>query len=215
MGLEQRAALESGTRVYSYVVSKDAGFAPNPFGAACTLACCKPMIRAGAVPGDLVVGLSSRCETIVYVGRVAERLTTAEYWETSRFKGKRPNWRAERLVERVGDNIYEPLVGGGFRQLRSAHWNHEADRPSRFHTRKDTGPDSVLVMEDFVYFGGEGPELPGALDFLVVARGHRCRFSEAEVGLVASFFDELPRGVQGRPALWSEEDRSCMPNSCA
>jgi hypothetical protein len=31
--------------LYSYVVSTDSGFAPNPFFGVCTLACCKPVIR--------------------------------------------------------------------------------------------------------------------------------------------------------------------------
>ena len=29
-------------RLYSYVLRKDTGFAPNPYSGYCTLACCKP-----------------------------------------------------------------------------------------------------------------------------------------------------------------------------
>ena len=37
-----------------------------------TLACCKPKIRRNAGVGDIIVGLSSRCERIVYAARVDE-----------------------------------------------------------------------------------------------------------------------------------------------
>lgn len=39
--------------LYSYVVSSDSGFAPNPFFGVCTLACCKPAIRR-AIGGRLL-----------------------------------------------------------------------------------------------------------------------------------------------------------------
>ena len=32
---------------YSYIITRDYGFAPNPFGGVCTLATCKPKIRKG------------------------------------------------------------------------------------------------------------------------------------------------------------------------
>jgi hypothetical protein len=38
----------SAMTVFSYVVAKDGGFAPKPFHAFCTLACCKPKIRETA-----------------------------------------------------------------------------------------------------------------------------------------------------------------------
>jgi hypothetical protein len=45
---DPRTSLAPANRVgalYSYVVSTDSGFAPNPFFGVCTLACCKPAIR--------------------------------------------------------------------------------------------------------------------------------------------------------------------------
>ena len=48
------------TRLYSYVVVSDHGFAPNPFHGYCTLANCKPRIRWRAQPGDWIVGTGSR-----------------------------------------------------------------------------------------------------------------------------------------------------------
>ena len=47
--------------LYSYIVTTDSGFAPNPFHGYLTLACCKPMIRRTVQVGDVVVGLSALC----------------------------------------------------------------------------------------------------------------------------------------------------------
>lgn len=46
--------------VYSYIVTHDTGFAPNPFHGVLTLACCKPAIRRAAEVGDVIVGLTPR-----------------------------------------------------------------------------------------------------------------------------------------------------------
>jgi len=37
-------------KLSGYIVRVDTGFAPNPFGRHCTLACCKPTIRRVAEP---------------------------------------------------------------------------------------------------------------------------------------------------------------------
>lgn len=37
-------------RVFSYIVSKDFGHAPNPFHGVCILACCKPAVRRSTEP---------------------------------------------------------------------------------------------------------------------------------------------------------------------
>lgn len=202
-------------RVYSYVVTHDAGFAPNPFHGWCTLACCKPGIRATAQPGDLIFGLSRRCERIVYAFRVEERMTFAEYWHDSRFAPKRPRWEAPEFADRYGDNIYEPVGAGDFRQLRSAHWNHARDREGIFNKRRDLKPGVVVVGREFVYFGKDGPALPGELDFMHVTRGHRCKFTATEVARATAFFDAHSRGLLGSPAAWpSSQPDGCTLGGC-
>ena len=52
------------TRIYSYVVRYDSGFAPNPFYGFCTLATCKPDIRRAANVGDWIVGSGSNDRSI-------------------------------------------------------------------------------------------------------------------------------------------------------
>ena len=189
-------------RVFSYVVAWDGGFAPNPFHGWCTLACCKPRIRKAAEPGDLVVGLSPRCELLVYILRVEETLTFDQYWTDPRFEKKKAVWSRDG-VERNGDNIYEPDARGGFRQLRSAHWDHQADRESTSAKEHDTSANAVLVGRDF---GGEGPELEDELSFLFVTRGHRCQFTPDQIAAAGSYFDQLPRGRKGEPTRWLERE---------
>ena len=74
-----------GVRVFSYVVANDGGFAPNPFHGVCTLACCKPKIRASAEVGDLVIGLTKRSERLLYMMLVSETLDFDDYWADPRF----------------------------------------------------------------------------------------------------------------------------------
>ena len=50
-------------KIYSYIVKRDYGFAPNPFYGYCTLATCKPVIRKHAEIGDIIVGIGK----IVYI----------------------------------------------------------------------------------------------------------------------------------------------------
>ena len=99
------------TKLYSYVLREDTGFAPNPYHGFCTLACCKGPIRMRAVVGDWIIGTGSDARgkwhgnNISYAMRVTEVLTFDEYWRDGRFLAKRPNPDGD-LKESCGDNIY-------------------------------------------------------------------------------------------------------------
>jgi Nucleotide modification associated domain 2 len=118
--------------LYSYVVTHDTGFSPNPFFGYCTLACCKPEIRRNAQVGDWIVGLTPRAQgnKVVYFMRVDEIVDFPSYWTHSRFLQKRPRYDGS-VQAKCGDNIYEPLPNGEFRQLRSMHSKGEAEDPER------------------------------------------------------------------------------------
>lgn len=103
-------------KIYSYVVAHDSGLASNPFHGLGTLACCKPRIRAVASVGDIVVGLTARSERVAYAMKVSEVLNFEGYWHESRFLAKRPRRLVRQAVDRCGDNIYESLAHGQFRQ---------------------------------------------------------------------------------------------------
>lgn len=155
-------------RIHSYVVRYDSGFAPNPFYGHCTLATCKPNIRKGADIGDWVVGSGSNDRSVrrgghlVYAMRVTETMTFDEYGVDPRFESKKP-YRNGSRKQSCGDNIY-------FRATPAAAWKQRDSFHSRpdgslnpDHVTRDTGVNRVLVSNDFVYFGGEGPEFPEEL----------------------------------------------------
>jgi hypothetical protein len=191
--------------VFSYVVTHDSGFAPNPFHGLCTIACCKPQIRRTARAGDLIVGLSTRCERVVYAMTVGVITDFEGYWENPRYAAKLPRMDSGRAVDRRGDNMYAPLNDGDFRQLSSRH-SHRDGTEDPHHKRRDLSGVNVLISDRFVYWGDDGPPLPAELRFLEVGRGHRCNFSPEQVQRVVRWFESQPQGVQGAPAQWPSGD---------
>jgi hypothetical protein len=196
-------------RLFSYVVSFDTGFAPNPFFGFCTLACCKPLIRRTAKRGDIVIGLSRRSERLVFAMAVEESLDFEAYWTDPRFRNKRPIANADRARERRGDNIYEPHGFGRFRQLPSRHSHPDGTENTRLK-QADLSGRHVLVSRRFVYYGEAGPLIPERLSFLAIGRGHRVNFTENQVELVKQWMRRLPTGLRGRPAMWPPGDNSWL-----
>ncbi|WP_343829364.1 hypothetical protein [Brevundimonas olei] len=152
-------------RLHSYVVRYDSGFAPNPFYGYCTLATCKPDIRMTANPGDWVVGSGSAARSIrrgghlVHAMRVTEVLSFQEYDTDPRFARKKP-YRSGSRMQSCGDNIYfRNPEDTGWLQRDSFHTTEAGEQHPR-HTARDTGVNRVLISEDFVYYGGYGPQIP-------------------------------------------------------
>ena len=201
--------------LYSYVVRYDSGFAPNPFFRYCTLATCKPGIRERAQVNDWIVGTASNAKGIrrgghlVFAMRVTEILSTHNYWADPRFAKKKPtlyhNW-----VSAPGDNIYELLESGKWQQLNSYHSQNDGT-PYGKHIERDTKVQRILVSDDYVYYGGEGPLLPerfledGEANIHHSGRNYR-RFDREEV--IAIFEEWIRslgvRGYQGKPWDWME-----------
>lgn len=151
------------SRVYLYVVDRDFGFAPNPFHGYCTLATCKPGIRARAQHGDWVIGVggarlkaTGRC---IFAMRVTDSFSFDEYWSRPSHLDKRPVRNgSSRMI--VGDNIYhydEP--SNRWLQADSHHSN--ADGTQNIHNvRNDTKAVRVLLSTHFFYFGRSAPAIP-------------------------------------------------------
>lgn len=144
-------------RLYTYIVHFDGGFAPCVSRSICTLACCKPRIRATAKYSDWVAGTTPRehdSGRLIYLMRVERAFTFAEYYGD------------ETLRSRI-DNIYRPKAAGGYVQQRN-------DFHSPGSIRKDLCADRVLVSNKFVYFGEKAPFIPeDFLEFVPRGRGHR------------------------------------------
>lgn len=159
-------------RLFSYKMTHDSGFAPNPFGHTLTLATCKPQIRLHKSVNDWIAGFTSRtlaghevgAERLVYLMRVAEKLPMRDYFSDPRFQDKVPDMSARGPMAKAGDNIYCPLRPNAdswadFEQLPNLnHWNR--DRPNEFHHRRDVSGQYVLIADEFYYFGGNALDLP-------------------------------------------------------
>jgi len=198
----------------SYVVRYDSGFAPNPFYGYCTLATCKPDIRNAAQVGDWIVGCGSNEKTVrrgghlVYAMRVEEILTFGQYDSDSRFGNKKPYRKGSRK-QSCGDNIYHrDAADSVWLQRDSFHSNADGSRHAN-HVDIDTRVNRVLISQDFVYFGGEGPEFAGHLrdhQGRSICKSGRGQLRFDDQALIRAFEDWVHElgvsGFQGAPFEW-------------
>ncbi|MDP3760700.1 MAG: hypothetical protein Q8R01_09335 [Ramlibacter sp.] len=213
-GADKAASVLMSMALHSYVVRYDSGFAPNPYYGFCTLATCKPKIRAAAQVDDWVVGSGSGAEGVrragylVYAMRVTETLTWDQYAADVRFQRKRPFRRGSRK-QTCGDNIYFRAHPGAAWQQRDSFHSLSDGSADAEHIAIDTSVDRVLVSEDFLYLGGTGPLIP---DWLHDSRGRQLckqgighsKFEEPQ--LIADFVAWIRSaeisGYQGLPQEW-------------
>jgi hypothetical protein len=199
-------------KLFSYVLTRDYGFAPNPFGGYCTLATCKPEIRNVAAIGDWIVGTGAKDaglqEHLVYAMRVTEALTFDEYWKDARFAAKRVDRRGSRK-RLFGDNIYHRSPATGHWVQEDSHHSRSDGKAFKINKDHDLQTNRVLISDDFVYFGSSAVALParfrGANRLRKKGQGHRANFSDDYVQRVIDWLRSLgKRGFQGRPALFGE-----------
>lgn len=199
-------------RLHSYVVARDYGFAPNPFYGFCTLATCKPVIRRIAQVGDWVIGTGSRKhgrdENIVYAMRVTEVMSFDQYWNAPRFQSKKPNLRGSKK-QAFGDNIYHRDIKTKRWRQEDSHHSHPDGTPNRENIINDTKNNRVLLSDDFVYWGGDGPILPKKLrnydgfNICCERRGHKNNFPEKMISEFITWFRSLnKKGYCGYPIDW-------------
>ena len=198
--------------IYSYVVARDYGFAPNPFHGVCTLATCKPRIRKATAVGDWVIGTGSkgrkRAGFLVYAMKVEEPLTFDQYWSDERFLLKRPNLHGSKKIA-FGDNIYHRKGEGyDWKQLNSHHTLPDG-RINKFNLNTDTSVNRVLISRTFTYWGGRGPAVPQQFrdyngdDIVCVARNHRSNFAPDLVRDFLAWVEPIAHeGFVGEPLDW-------------
>ena len=196
-------------KLYSYIVTRDFGFAPNPFPPACTLATCKPKIRLKAKIEDWIVGIGSGAQKsqfknkIIYAMQVQEKLAFDDYWVDPRFKKKRPVMNGSKR-QMYGDNIYHrPSPNAPYIQEDSHHSLPDGQRNESNYNRDIPG-QYVLISNRFWYFGQNAILLPEELLFLAdVARGYRVLENESQI---ASFVEWLvsssQSGYLGQPYMF-------------
>ena len=197
-------------RLFSYVVARDYGFAPNPFFGTCTLATCKPNIRRAAALGDWIIGTGSKTRgrqgCLVFAMRVSEVMTFNEYWLDKRFLQKRPNLRGS-LKQAFGDNIYFKDKRGRWHQQNSHH-SDENGTPNEHNIQNDTQTDRILVGVDYAYWGGNGPCIdPAFRDYggydVCAKRNHKSNFPDEFVRDFSKWLRSLDQhGYLGDPLGW-------------
>lgn len=181
-------------KLYSYVITRDFGFAPNPFYNICTLATCKPDIRRTAEVGDIIVGIGSGAKKskfknkIIYVMKVQEKLTYDQYWNDQRFQCKKPYMNGSKK-QMYGDNIYHTdLISNTIIQEDSHHslengvtnWdNYNRDVPGKY----------VLISDEFWYWGSNPINIPQ--DFLDITDVRRLHRLIKDVGFIEDFLGWL------------------------
>lgn len=191
-------------KIYSYIVVRDFGFAPNPFYGSCTLSACKPKIRKAAKVGDYVIGLMPKKDgnKICYIMEVTSKLSFDEYWNDNNYKNKKPRFNAAYKTA-FGDNIYHQDEGGKWIQENSHH-TREDGTPIIKNIETDTGStDQVLISKNFSYWGGSAIELPPHLNALKVGRNHKCDFDQAFIDQFILWNRGLQKGFIALPEKWN------------
>ncbi len=197
-------------RLFSYVVARDYGFAPNPFFLECTLATCKPEIRRTGSKGDWIIGTgsskNSRRGYLVYVMQITETMAFNEYWEDERFQRKKPNLRGSKK-QAYGDNIYFKDEAGQWHQQNSHH-SYKNGESNRYNISRDTKADRVLLSKDYSYWGGSGPQIPtkfrnyNGYDICAL-RNYKCRFPKELVKDFVEWLGDLEaNGYLDAPLNW-------------
>jgi hypothetical protein len=201
-------------KLYSYVVARDYGFAPNPFFGVCTLATCKPRIRKVAQVSDWVVGTGTktlnRQNRLVYAMRVTGTMTFEQYWASPSFQVKKPNLRGSKKLA-FGDNIYSRKPKSAAWDQANSHHSLSNGCPNPSNVKTDTQTNRILISDDFVYWGGSGPRVPAKfLNYgrehvsLCAGRNHRSNFPTAFIKDFVDWIRSLgEQGYIGEPLDWS------------
>lgn len=165
---------------YSYIVSRDYGFAPNPFHGYLTLATCKPKIRKNAEVGDYIIGNSGKKSgyKLIYMAKVDTIISFDEYWNNLQYMSKRPVMNGS-LKLLYGDNIYHHDNNGAWIQ-EDSHHSYGDGSVNMYNLNRDTGTtDNVLICHNYFYFGKSMFTLDGLFHGCVCKnRGHRCVSTE-------------------------------------
>jgi len=150
--------IDEDSFLYAYSITRDFGFAPNPFHGVCTLATCKPDIRSSATVGDWVLGIgggnirgaSRKC---ILLMKVTKKISFQEYWSDLVYSIKKPLRNGSR-VRMLGDNIYHREANGKWVQ-EDSHHSQPDGTINQVNLARDTKSDNVLISDFFLYFGKE------------------------------------------------------------
>ena len=190
--------------LFSYIVTEDNGFAPNPFGGICTLACSRPHIRRNANVGDWIIGTTPAPDKgkLVFAMRVDRGLPFEMYWDFPEYACKKPSKN-----NGCGDNIYKKDKDGHLVQVKNLFHGKE-------NFKSDTSINRVLISKTFYYFGKEAVAIPTKLHAVIqTTQGDKTIKpnppNSNKRDIVPLFLDWLEQnfqpGVHGEPAQVKEK----------
>jgi hypothetical protein len=207
---------EKEIRLFSYKMTHDTGFAPNPFGGLLSLATCKPKIRKHKLVGDWIAGFTSNSlnkekvgdEKLIYLMKVTGKITFQEFWSSKKFASKKPNINADKIMDKIGDNIYKPKNKNpkkitDYTQIKNV--NHKEK-----HMKKDLSGEYVLLSDCFYYFGVNAVDLPKKIRPDVPkgqsAHGTQTKNIQRCRELILFIQKKYKKGIYGNPTKWQTND---------
>jgi hypothetical protein len=196
---------------YSYVISRDFGFAPNPFGKFCTLATCKPNIRNRAEVNDWIFGISPKIQSqgnkLIYAMRVSMKLSYNDYWSSSDFQYKKPIMNGS-LKQMYGDNIYFKDPKNGIWFQANSHHSFANGLINEKNLNRDTKGKYVLIAEEFYYFGGDPIDIPfGLKSEFSIGIGHKKMKEKCAIKVIEWLRVNYEKGIQSDPKLFKNFER--------
>lgn len=198
--------------IYAYKITRDYGFAPNPFGEYCSLACCKPHIRKKAVVDDWIIGTGAiengLLNHLIFLMKVTEKLTFQEYWDDKRFNYKKPILNGS-LKQIHGDNIYYNQDKIWY-QLDSHHSFYEGELNEK-NLKQDLSGEYVLISDCFVYLGDQFLKIPDEFIEICPTTKHRDYITIKNDKLAEEFIsvilNKYNTGLIGKPINWKEYEQ--------
>ncbi len=199
-------------RLFSYKMTDDTGFAPNPFHGLCTLATCKADIRLKKRKGDWIAGFTSGDlngdpvgeERLVYLMHVSNKIGLDAYYRDPAYAAKIPaDRRSNGFIDLAGDNIYF-LEGGRMKQVKNVHHGEG-------NLDDDTSGEFVLIAEDFCYFGSKPLVIDRSLRPTVPLGQAGNGWRTHDGARAKAFIDHVKtygRGVHAAPHGWPMGDES-------
>ena len=206
-------------RLFSYKLTHDSGFAPNPFWGVLTLATCKPLFRRSKRTGDWIAGFTSvkLCEDqvgqekLIFLVKIDEKISIVDYFRGQRFQKKIPLKSAHKAICQAGDNIYRPLcphpiTENDFEQIPNKNHKYESKK-------HDISGENVLIGAEFVYFGRNALSIPLYLRPQVPkgqsSNGNRTHDVESVRKFIEFVMAKASIGrIHGPPHEWAEGDES-------
>ncbi|MCW2311329.1 Nmad2 family putative nucleotide modification protein [Rhodoferax antarcticus] len=155
-------------RLFTYRLTHDSGFAPNPFHGYLTLATCKPGIRRTKMVGDWVAGFASKAlviktmrdtgreiqaDSLIYLMKVTDVVPLEKYFDDPRFQVKQP--RSITYRRGRGDNIYRRNSLNIFEGVGISDHSDPQGNYDDWDVKHDTDGKNALVSTEFYYLGAD------------------------------------------------------------